>query len=295
MRLPLNPIFWACSALLLSACASNGVPTEVRYDPDKSEALNVTEMAGLEGLKDIPAQQWNSDDPVGDTLDASYAVSNIFTPAPGFDLAGGLAFSALFILANNEPEHPATYNHLWLWLPEEMVKSTEHGNELAKKLVYDAVLSSFDPKKKLVEKTRVFKPLLAGNSEYKTLVEPGCPEFHDTHNDAYELDCSGDLTPKISYYYQDALDHVAPAPTFTNISGNARGPVEVAFHATGIFRDQIWKKRDRNFWQKVSTKLPSWAFIYVAPDERKSLPPVVLNKGEALMFVRPKETASSSS
>lgn len=114
------------------------------------------------------------------------------------------------------------------------------------------------------------------------------------HNDSFDLSCSGDLNPKVSFYYQDALEHSAPAPEFTGISGKTRGPVEISFQATGIFRERIWKRNDRNFWKLVSENLPSWGFIYVAPDTRKSLPPLVLNKGNPLLFVSPKPISMSA-
>ncbi|MCC9620573.1 hypothetical protein LPB41_02615 [Thalassospira sp. MA62] len=293
MRSAVLPFLSVICLIFVSACATQGVPTDVHYDPHKSQALNVAEMAGLDGLRDVPYQDWNQNNPIGDGLDATYAISNIFSPAPGFGLGGGLAFSALFLLTAGEPPHPATYNHIWLWLPEDKVPSAEQGNEYAMDLVYQAVLSTFDPDKSLMEKTRIFKPTFAGNSEHKTLVEPDCPEVHDTHNDSYNLSCSGDLQPKISYYYEDALEYVAPAPVFTKIAGNAYGPVEVSFSATGIFLDQIWKLNDRNFWIEVSKKLPSSAFIYVAPVRSKSLPPVILNRGQVMLFVGPKNSETA--
>lgn len=166
MRRIFNGILSICSLILLAACASNGVPVDAKYSLEKSRALNIVEMAGLEGLRDVPRQEWDSNSPIEDMLDAHYTVANVFTPAPGFGLAGGLAFSALFILASSEPNHPATYNHIWLWMPDELVSSTEEGNALAKKIVYEAVLKAFDPDDQLIERTRTFKPLFAGNSIY---------------------------------------------------------------------------------------------------------------------------------
>lgn len=294
MRKTITSVLLAFYTIALSACASHGVPEDEKYDPTASEALNITRMAGLDGLKDVPYQDWNNRTPIGDMLDSSYAISNIFTPAPGLGMAGGLAFSALFLLSNSEPVHPATYNHIWLWMPEKTASTPEEAGILAQKIVYDAVLSVLDPDGRLEVKTRTFKPLFASNSEHQTLVEPGCPEFHDKHNDSYELDCSGDLKIEIAYYYKDALKRIAKAPPFLDMTGQIRGPIEVVIRSTGIFIDKTWSQEDRDFWQKVSLALPEWAYIYVGPSKAKELVPVVFNKGEPLWFVIPNKGSLSN-
>src|SRR5687768_3771006 len=89
-------IMCALVALMTSSCSVSPSPRkEVGYDPAASIALNITRMAGLDGLVDQDDQKFPGATGGVEISDVGYAATSALNPPPGFGGGAGVAMGVL--------------------------------------------------------------------------------------------------------------------------------------------------------------------------------------------------------
>ena len=70
------------------------------------------------------------------------------------------------------------------------------------------------------------------------------------------------------------------------VSGNATNG---ALGGYPVDAEHLTREERLNILTRISTHLPEWAYLYVAPGENLTPFPIVLHQGVPLLFVRPEQ------
>lgn len=107
-----------------------------------------------------------------------------------------------------------------------------------------------------------------------------------THAPANGGLCGGDVCAFASGALEDSAAYVeARAPKWT---GEERLSLSRALATPILFADKKWVINSDTAWVRFSAAMPGWYYIYLPPNEARAFP-VLLNKGEALYFVKPQK------
>ena len=288
---------------LIAGCASQGGhPQSVKeytYDPSASLAKNVVDAAGIDGLEDLPREDYEAlvdenpelrgIDPRGagsgsdaaNTLGGTAAgVAGAMDPIAGLGGLGTGALGALSWLADGNSEN-ADLNWMIVWLPEDKTL-----DEFERDIAYAYTQAfGFGPENtKAVYFDGMFK------KDQLAIVPSDCPM------DGGKVDRSCAIIQRLVEYQRhpdqrrvERSDFVMPevteTPDFIEHPEEARGPILITDHvyypgAEGDpFSEEILKRYREN--------LPGYVYYYLASVEGAPVTPRVEHEGESHFFIEP--------
>ncbi|HYG90023.1 MAG TPA: hypothetical protein VD978_27640 [Azospirillum sp.] len=266
----------------------------VAADAKKSRALTIAEAAGIDGLRDIPAEVYergmveaarlNRPLPsiLGDISGPGLAVTGYIAPPPGFTPSAALGLGLLSWLSTPPTQPPARFTtRIVVWLPAEATVSPEAAASWMDSEFRAAVFRAMNLTD-LVERPGVFRPLLGPESHFTDWARPDCPAKTEGRREAYDPACSGTLKVMLSDQTAAHLPTLRPPPDALGISSTARGPTPVYPATSGMFRD--WLKQRENL-RALARELPRVFVIYLPPTPTEL--PVVLQGQDEWRFIAP--------
>lgn len=289
---------------ITAGCASQGVHpdsvTEYTYDPSASLAKNVADAAGIDGLEDLPREDYEAlvaenpelrgIDPrgaVGGSSDTTKLLgataagaAGVMDPIAGLgDLTTG-ALGALSWLAEDN-RSPAQKNWRVIWLPEG-----ETLIDFERKAAYAyAQALGYDPDD--LEAVYYDK---RGSDKNISLGTPNCP----LKGGRFQKSCSFTID---STYYSLSTDDLGSqrngfelpqrqqAPGFIDIDSQVRGPILVTSYRSDAGATS--EDYDIEVLREYSEKLPSYAYFYVSQVGSDRIAPRVIHQGRQYFFIEP--------
>ncbi|HYG91095.1 MAG TPA: hypothetical protein VD978_33125 [Azospirillum sp.] len=274
----------------------------------ESHALQIVNAANLLGLRDADVPK-DASAPSGSSeliKAGAFGTLNYLSPPPGFTsvAAGALGFASFFLTGPSAEEASRT-STLLAWMPRSEAATAEEARQKLDTLVQHELAAV------LAETSLPKGYSLDKQVRQWTLTPPGNNFSLTTYQSTQTIwfirggECS---EPKVLCRYHVSLglrpvERAAPAvlggyPAWAYIRNEGLSDIPPTFfdqrESRGMIRATF---PDMEVLQKLSARLPAWAFIYVAPDnmaytsEATGKPtlmrfPVVLNKGKPLYFVR---------
>ncbi|MDD7805500.1 MAG: hypothetical protein PUP46_08075 [Endozoicomonas sp. (ex Botrylloides leachii)] len=275
--------------LLLSGCISKAV----KYNEQWSKAKNLTNTAGMaQQMQDqqLPSTAYNKN---GQLLD--YKLGSISHPAygkssgvTGINVMPYGAFET-FYWGWSVPGASHRHNHrLFAWMPENKAADIEQARQTMESMVAKTATTIL---KEMQYKVQLIK---------KPYIHLGIP-FKQWYIQGNDMQCTfKDMNCVLSIYIPEPVGPViTPAFAFYATAGQNAWLFHIAdeyrYPRVAITQGDGLKSIPENvFYQKLSARLPGWAYLYLAPDEvgvgenNKTISyPYVLEKGKPLLFLRP--------
>ena len=274
---------------LLASCQKHFEEEHLKYDVTKSKALNI---ALLTGLTTVEHGSIVDSEPVGHSSNGGKGAA---MTAGAFDLltgGGGLGLMTSFMFNIYQPEWE---NHVFAWMPQDMAKDEEEAASVMSKLIDKAIKSS------LPKGTEIIKNDVA--VKYKAFSD-------DTRTTLFYREGSGSINGVVTEVY-------VPRKVNGNANFNALPSYYWSYMKTSSDTSPLIKVMpalDGDFWQKrflpefykekkitplmrieaqrkllavISKNLPSWVYIYIAPNLKTKEPAYFLNQGKKLYFIKP--------
>jgi len=288
---------------ITAGCAGQGVhPESVKeytYDPSASLAKNVVDAAGIEGLEDLPREDYEAlveenpelrgIDPRGsvggsdaaNTLGATAAgIAGAMDPIAGLgDLATG-ALGALSWLAEDN-RTAAQKNWMIVWLPEGMTLV-----EFEREITYAyAQAFGFNPD----NMKEAYFDSFAGKDNL-TIAPIDCPAA----GERFDRSCSftRDSTRYQLSSKEDGLEKddfnlpvINQAPSFLSGDSRTRGPILVKDYLS--YRGASEEDYDMGLMMRYSKNLPDYVYYYLSSIRTERVAPRVLHMGESHFFIEP--------
>ncbi|WP_150306331.1 hypothetical protein [Pseudomonas saliphila] len=268
----LLPVAIALS-LSLTGCATNSPQI---YNDQESRALNITQAAGLWKTKDYPPSK---------TLSGTGAILDVTTSALSFESGFGLGMAAGDALGLSlisfafSPPSQLDRNSILAWVPQAQAADKDQAALVLSKLVLDATEQTMKAEGIDYHVTDAHKERLA-------LFYPYLYTYVDFTLDGNK--CSLDYN-----IFKTKITAPKPLPPFIGDGSPAYSfppgdEVQYPSFRIGCYEgsplDSIELAR------KISLALPETVFLYISstqiPDKGRT-PPMVLDHGKALLFVKP--------
>ena len=276
-------------SVLLSGCVSKAVT----YNEQWSKAKNLTNTAGLTRQMHDQQLPGTAYDKEGKLLD--YKLGSISHPAyggasgvTGINIAPYGAFET-FYWGWGVPGASHRRNHrFFAWMPETKASDAEDARQIMEDMVTKTAIS--------ILKEMHYKLQLAK----KPYIHLGIP-FKQWYLEGSDMQCTfKDMNCILSLYIPEPVGPViTPAFSFYATAGQNAWLFDLAdeyrYPRVAITQGDGLKSVAENvFYQKLSARLPGWAYLYLAPDQvgvgenNKTISyPYVLEKGKPLLFLRP--------
>ena len=259
---------------LLASCQKHFEEEHLKYDATKSKALNIALLTGLTTVEHGPIVD---SEPVGHSSNGGQGAA---MTAGAFDLltgGGGLGLTTAFMFKIYQPEWE---NHVFAWMPQDMAKDEAEAASVMCEIMYKATRNALPNKIEITQEkacvNRGWSDDKVGKIEYKT------------------------KTKKVQYLVGAAVPREAPPSfllkepsyywSYMKTSGDTSPQIMNIPLFTG--ENQLNNLQDRlalqvSTWQKMSVNLPSWVYIYIAPNLKTKEPAYFLNQGKKLYFIKP--------
>ena len=284
-----NQYLLVVMTILLSGCVSKAV----KYNDQWSKAKNLTTTAGMTRQihdQQLPTNAYNKE---GKLLD--YKLSSISHPAYG----GASGVSGI-----NIPPYGAFENFYWgwgvpgashrknhrlfAWMPESKAKDEMHARQVLESMIVKA-------------STMILKEMQYKFQAVKTPYVHLGIAFQQWYLERSDSECSfKQMNCMLSIYIPEPIGPViTPAFSFYATAGQNAW----LFHIADEYRyprvalsqaDGLKTIEENVFYQKLSARLPGWAYLYLAPEgvgigeDNKTIGyPYLLEKGKPLLFIRP--------
>ncbi len=275
--------------VLLSGCVSKSI----KYNDQWSKAKNLTTSAGMSRQihdQQLPAMAYNKE---GKLLD--YKLGGITHPAYGSSSGvAGVTVAPYGAFENfywgwSVPGASHRRNHrIFAWMPENKAKDAMHARQVFETMVMKSSLTIIQ------EMQYKIQPVKTPYSHLGISFRQWYLEREDSECSFKQMNCM------LSIYVPEPMGPViTPAFSFYATAGQNAW----LFHIADEFRyprvaisqgDGLETIEENVFYQKLSARLPGWAYLYLAPNEvgigednRTIGYPYVLEKGKPLLFVRP--------
>jgi len=249
--------------VLLASCQKHFEEEHLKYDATKSKALNIALLTGLTTVKHGPIVD---SEPVGHSSNGGQGAA---MTAGAFDLltgGGGLGLTTAFMFKIYQPEWE---NHVFAWMPQDMVKDEAEAANVMCEIFYKAV-----------------KEAIPANEVPK--VDKPCYNFR-AWSDAQKIELiyMDTKTNKLSYNATTQVD------TPEKVMGSPFSPNTPAYYWSYMKTSSDTSPHIRNgrnsnpSFEELSPLLPSWVYIYIAPNLKTKEPAYFLNQGKKLYFIKP--------
>lgn len=273
-------------SLFLNACVANKVKQDANSKP--SEALQVVEAGGLEGLRDLTQadlkKAWKIDDSSNSqaAVRASMAAGTamgIYSPPPGFSSSASTNLLTAGAILSFFKVNEAKYLHTFAWMPKSEASTSEDALKKLKKYFLTAyqkvlpkhqvsIVNEIIPGRKNKRPYRHIK--IVGEN-----CQPRCGAYGSIFTTARKpsLDTAPDFMGGQETWTWKKFTFTNPA--FSACCGGYG-------FSEGGFKDE---KQKFVFLSELTRHLPAWVYIYIPPKYGAGLP-MVFNKGRQLLFVR---------
>jgi len=273
---------------LLASCQKHFEEEHLKYDATKSKALNIALLTGLTTVENGPIVD---SEPVGHSSNGGQGAA---MAAGTFDLltgGGGLGLTTAFMFKIYQPEWE---NHVFAWMPQDMAKDEAEAARVMSEIMYKAM------KQALAKNEKVIK--LENTHEYKAF-------SNDLKSGVYVEDEGG--YPK-GYVSQVAIPRIVKGNALFNNSPSYFWSYQKTSNDTSpVIRSGVWlsdiftirkmfpnypskeatnaerKETQHKLFHKLSPLLPSWVYIYIAPNLKTKEPAYFLNQGKKIYFIKP--------
>ncbi|QKJ86945.1 hypothetical protein PMPD1_1996 [Paramixta manurensis] len=184
------------------------------------------------------------------------------------------------------------FNHILIWVPKEMATSKEQSRLVAEKILDKAIKKTWPDMQfnRMSEMNggplNTFTLGLAGNSSRISTYfiwdrDISCKTNRFTNQ----------KKPNACLFYISfkGSTGLVNTPKFIG-SGSSESyiidPSFISIDITDNLKPNASEERDRRaLIQKLSNNLPSWMFIYLAPNEKNSLPAVMIQSGKSYFYI----------
>jgi len=264
---------------------------------DDSYALKVAKAGKInEGLRDVDEHELNKIFSNGEgtpiisgTLGVGYAAGVFDSPPIG--TAGLASVTFLWDAFLRDHTKDSQYTQILAWMPKELAADKKTAASILNKNLIEAISSSAPDNYEL--------------SEPKTAKELyNNPKASDLKMIRIYGDQCQDMPCAVSYdgvnydnkYKKALLPKSKVAPEFIGgyeswFWGNRVLKIDF-LKAKSDFEEVPIKEFNYEFYQEVSSKLPKWAYIYVAPNQYKPVP-AIFNQGKMYLFSKPAQQAKA--
>ncbi|MDQ7004462.1 MAG: hypothetical protein Q9N67_05930 [Ghiorsea sp.] len=273
---------------LLASCQKHFEEEHLKYDATKSKALNIALLTGLTTVEHGPIVD---SEPVGHSSNGGKGAA---MAAGAFDLltgGGGLGLMTSFMFNIYQPEWE---NHVFAWMPQDMAKDEAEAAKVMCEIMYKATKQIVSDDETIIKIEKPYK--------YKVFSD-------DLEFGIYVKDKDG--YPK-GYVSQIATPRIVKGNALFNNSPSYFWSYQKTSNDTSpVLRSGVWlsdifmiknkfpdyptvetskEKKDEELnklYNKLSPLLPSWVYIYIAPNLKTKEPAYFLNQGKKLYFIKP--------
>lgn len=252
------------AAAVLTGCAGN-LP--------KSEARRVAEAGGLD-VRDVPAALQHRAVPgkVSATPEAVMAAgtaAKYFEPPPGVSRgsATGLLAAGAFVGWVSTPSE--RLSRVIAWMPKDQAHSRSEAAQRLSSLLRHAVAQAMPMDQ--------VKPLPSPHAFLVGIDGPNCSEtcrFGVGQIDTPAVGSAPEFLGGYQSYAWVSSDWGYRAWWRSGYPNN---------------RADLSTQQKLDFYRRVSSHLPAWVYLYIAPSKEVASYPVVYHQGKALLFVQPNE------
>jgi len=285
----------AAAAMALTACGPKHLNEEYsKYDPSMSKAMNLallTELTTKDGpLKDSKPVKVakNTSNPL-QTLNTASSVAMVAAQSTGamldvgMGIEGSMGAGALGILMGGNTDYkPVLSGHIFAWMPTSFAENETSATNKMATLLYSHIKDSL-PKE--VKYTRDIPPypykLFSEAKAFEITVELEGHKYSIEGNIAVpELTKKSWLTDGEKTYYWSYM-------RTSRDNSSTMGYSIYLLDGDKLKYTDDGKLDNLSILKKVASKLPSWVYVYVAPNIEKKTPAYFLNQGKVLPFIRP--------
>ncbi|WP_330924849.1 hypothetical protein [Candidatus Sororendozoicomonas aggregata] len=277
------------TAIFLSGCVSKSV----HYNEAWSKAKNLTNTAGMSFQihdQQLPETAYNKE---GQLMD--YKLSGISHPAyggasgiAGVSIAPYGAYESFYWGWGVPGASHRKHHRLFAWMPENQAMDEMHARQVLENLVVKM-------------STMVLQEMQYQLQPVKTpFIHMGLP-FQQWYLERSDGQCSFEqMNCMLSVYIPEPIGPVITPPfSYYATAGQNAWLFHVAdeqrYPRVALTQGDGLKSMEENvFYQKLSARMPGWAYLYLAPaevgigDKNKTIGyPYLLEKGKPLLFVRP--------
>ncbi|MBN4060707.1 hypothetical protein JYT78_01410 [bacterium AH-315-I20] len=265
----------AVSLLALTSCGGTKhfEDEHAKYDPTMSKAMNI---ALLTGITDPERGPLKDGVPTGNSGDGGMgAAAGANMVAGGFDmLTGGGGFSGLGVMTSFlfKTYQPEWKNHVFAWMPQDMAKDEVEAVAVMCDIM-DKALRKALPKDEVITKDRQCYDYRAWSDDKKTLIETDAGKSF-----AFQIKTPSSTLAPPSFVTKQASYFWSYMKTSTDTSP------KIDLWGADV---PIKKVISPSLRRDMSPYLPSWVYIYIAPDRKTGSPAYFLNQGKKLYFIKP--------
>ncbi len=297
--------------LFLAGCAGKPSPTssEVKGGASlDSLALQVMKTDGYStGLKDVELDlpRESSSGGFAQTLDALMIHEQLLGRATQLPGVSNSAMTAFFVLDLFNDQTYLPRHGMWMpvWMPSRLAKDALEAQIKMTEIIERAVVEALPSGYKLKPYEWTDKAVFGAESSYRMLRVDGplCEEW----SCAIQGSLSNSKRPAKSYEARMIkvetphfiADEDSSSYRLRGLGGVVLQKIVQEYDEKGWISGRWHEVKTESlagfdhaaFYQRLSTALPDWAYIYVGPEHAHNAAgiPFVLNRGQELLFVKP--------
>ena len=284
--------------IFLTVCSSCSVqPKKNQWNNDFSEAKNISQAAGIDGLKDqVLAAEYGNPNGVGNAIEVGNIMSGYASPPPGFTSLSSVGVGLLGLLIS--PDTRAARNSFFYWDKESKNKTEFYKNFIemmeSAKTDYKNNNGTFKLKSRYSVEERTPLPLVTLKPYWAIrLSGPGCT----TKKTEWGCGIGFNLAEIRNSYPPNgdkAVMHtdVSNSYSFTSFKICLINEENRKFECSWVSRGKVNQGFDElKFMTEFSSYLPEDFYIYAAPNrlftgrEKKIKAPILISQGVKHYFL----------
>jgi len=274
--------------VLLASCQKHFEEEHLKYDATKSKALNIALLTGLTTVKHGPIVD---SEPVGHSSNGGQGAA---MTAGAFDLltgGGGLGLTTAFMFKIYQPEWE---NHVFAWMPQDMVKDEAEAANVMCEIMYKAIKQAPANNENVIEFEKPY--------EYKAFSNDLRAALYVKDSDGYIKGYVSQIAvPEVVRGNASFNNHPSYFWSYQKTSNDTSPILDLGVLFSDMFSLQNKfpdspvakiskegrKAAQHRLYHKISPLLPSWVYIYIAPNLKTKEPAYFLNQGKKLYFTKP--------
>lgn len=291
MTIQLTKAVAVCAvSAMFAGCASNSGYQPRSYNDNYSKAYNIATAGGInDGVKDMKAPENYTKGSMGESVYDSAQLYTMYFLNPSLGLTdwGSLGFGLLGKLLENPAGHN---NNIFGWMPNDRGLTPDEGRKEFNAAMQKAVVAAFEEME--LEYQYHGTDWTYGQHLYTfTSDKYECGNSCNVEFFIYEVDATGKSPDYVSHPTDNSLAFLTGPNGFMDAYNNFTPRDE--YNWLNIYSDRVPAFPQQELYAAISKHMPEWAYMYLAPKtvkigDGKSIPfPVLLNKGQVEMFIRP--------
>jgi hypothetical protein len=274
--------------MLLASCQKHFEEEHLKYDATKSKALNIALLTGLTTVENGPIVD---SEPVGHSSNGGQGAA---MTAGAFDLltgGGGLGLTTAFLFKIYQPEWE---NHVFAWMPQDMAKDEAEAASVMCNIMYKAVKKVSPNNGKVIQDKPCYNFRAWSDAKGALVRYISSEDVYTSFNPQVEVP---DVVPASflintpSYYWSymktssDTSPHIRINTFYEEVA------LTVSLRRFERLRMKLSEVERNNIiaqtYVDLSSNLPPWVYIYIAPNPKAKTLAYFLNKGKKLYFIKP--------